>query len=152
MTTRSLIPTFDRMLAMNRELDRMFDRAWGNGESGSQRLWAPAMDVVEHPDSYLIALEIPGVSPESVELSFEQNTLSVRGTKEPTIQRSENTEIRVYNAERASGSFERVVRLPEHVDGERIEATFDRGVLTISVPKSASAQPRKIEIRSGEAR
>lgn len=152
MTTSSLIPTLDRMLAMNRELDRVFDRAWSNGETATARLWAPAMDVVEHPDSYLIAIELPGVNPDTVELSFEQNTLAVRGTKEPTIQRREGTEIRVYNAERASGNFERVVRLPEHVDGDRIEASFDRGVLTIRVPKSAAAQPRKIQIRTGETR
>lgn len=142
--TRSIMPALDRVLAMNREFDRMFERNWGTGA----RMWAPAMDVVERANSYVIALELPGVDASNVELSFEQNTLTVRGSKAPTLERGENEEIRVYNAERVSGSFERVVRLPEHVDGEGIDAAFDRGVLTITVPKSAAAQPRKIEIRA----
>ncbi len=147
--TRSLIPTLDRVLAMNNAFDRMFDGSWREAVSGS-RLWAPAMDVVEHAESYLIAVELPGVEPSSVDLSFEQNTLAIRGTKEPTIERGEKEELRVYNAERVSGSFERVVRLPEHVDGDRIAASYDKGVLTISVPKSAAAQPRKIQITGAQ--
>ncbi len=150
MTTRSLIPTIDRMLAMNSAFDRMFDTTWRDGGVSGSRLWAPAMDVVEHADSYLIAVELPGVDPSAVDLSFEQNTLAIRGTKEPTIQRDEKEELRVYNAERVSGSFERVVRLPEHVDGDRIAASYDKGVLTISVPKSAAAQPRKIQIAGAQ--
>jgi len=92
---------------------------------------------------------LPGVSPSSVEISFENNTLTLRGAKEPSLKPQENEELRVYTAERVSGTFERAVRLPEYVEGDRIEATYEHGVLTITVPKAAAARARKIEVKAG---
>ena len=89
------------------------------------------------------------MSPSSVEISFENNTLTLRGAKEPSLKPQENEELRVYTAERVSGTFERAVRLPEYVEGDRIEATYEHGVLTITVPKAAAARARKIEVKVG---
>ena len=89
----------------------------------------------------------------NVEISFEQNTLTLKGTRGPTLQRPENGELRLYTAERVSGDFARSIRLPDYVDGERIEAQYTNGVLTITVPKAESALPRKIAIKSvGESK
>ena len=138
-------PTLDRVFTLNREFDRVFNQAFDGRQTA--QLWVPAADIVERNDAYVLSLELPGVLPEHVDLSFEKNTLTVRGTKAPSVQNSENGELRVYAAERMSGSFERIVRLPEYVDADRIEATFEHGVLTITVPKSLAATPRKIAIK-----
>ena len=83
----------------------------------------------------------------AVEISFENNTLTIRGTKAPWLQPQENEEVRVYTAERVNGPFERAVRLPEYVEGDKIEASYTQGVLTITVPKAQAARARKIEIK-----
>lgn len=147
MTVRPLSPTLDRMFSLNRELDRAFGDALANGAS---RVWHPATDVIEQANGYLISLELPGVQPDATEVIFEQNTLTVRGTKAPTAQPTEDSELRIYTAECVSGAFERSFRLPEHVDGNAIRATFQNGVLSISVPKKPASQPRKITINSSE--
>jgi HSP20 family protein len=141
MITSQLLPTFNRVLAFDRELDRLVN--W-NG----QRSFVPSLDVVESADAYLISAELPGVDPSAVEISFENNTLTLRGTKQPWLVPKQNEEFRVYTAERPSGAFERAIRLPEYVEGDKIEATFGHGVLTITVPKAQAARPRRIEIKA----
>ena len=141
MITSQLLPTFNRVLAFDRELDRLVN--W-NG----QRSFVPSLDVVERADAYLISAELPGVDPSAVEISFENNTLTLRGTKQPWLVPKQNEEFRVYTAECLSGAFERAIRLPEYVEGDKIEATFGHGVLTITVPKAQAARPRRIEIKA----
>ena len=94
------------------------------------RVWVPALDVAERGDAYVIHVELPGVSPEQVDVSFEQNVLTIRGTKPASFDVAAEGELRVFAAERVHGSFERSVRLPEFVDADRIEATFANGLLT----------------------
>ena len=134
----------DRMVALNRTLDRMLDHA----TRGNTRFWVPAIDVAENATSYLVAAELPGVRGEDLDISFEQNVLTIRGSKRPAWEQKEGEELRVYTAERSAGSFERAVRLPEFVDGDRIEARFEDGLLLITIPKSPAAQPRKIPVKS----
>lgn len=141
MINNALMPTFNRVLAFDRELDRLVN--W-NGK----RFFVPLLDVVERADAYLISAELPGVDPANVEISFEANTLTLRGTKQPSLKAQENEELRVYTAERLSGSFERAVRLPEYVEGDKIEATYAHGVLTITVPKAVAARARKIDVKT----
>ena len=138
MNTRSL-SSLDRMLTLN----RVFDQAFG---TAGNRVWVPAMDVAERADAYLVQAELPGVSPEQVELSFEQNVLTIRGTKPAGFDVNNEGELRVFAAERVHGTFERSVRLPEFVDAVRISARFDKGVLWVTVPKAEAAKPRKIQI------
>ena len=142
VTNRSLNSTLDRMMTLNRALDQAFN--WTES-----RVWVPAIDVVEKKDASLMYVELPGVDASSVDISFEQNVLTVRGTKATSIDIAKEGEVRVYAAERVNGSFERSIRLPEFVDGERISADFSNGLLTITVPKAQAAQPRRIEIRTG---
>jgi HSP20 family protein len=142
MNTRTL-GTIDRMLTLNRALDQAFNGA------GNPRVWVPALDVAERGDAYVVNAELPGVSPDQVEVRFEQNVLTIRGTKPASFDVTADGEVRVFAAERVSGSFERSVRLPEYVDVDRIDAGFAHGLLTITVPKAQAAQPRKIDIRAG---
>jgi HSP20 family protein len=141
LNTRSLGTSIDRMLTLNRVLDQAF-----NGV-GNSRVWVPALDVAERGDAYVVHAELPGVSPEQVDVRFEQNVLTIRGTKPAGFDVQNEGELRVFAAERVHGSFERSVRLPEFVDAERIDANFSNGLLTITIPKAQAAQPRKITIR-----
>ena len=142
LTSRPFGSSLDRMLTLNRALDQAF-----NGSPAS-RVWVPALDVAERHDAYQVLIELPGVSPEQVDISFEQNVLTIRGTKPAAFDTQSEGEVRVFASERVSGGFERAVRLPEFVDAERIDAEFKHGLLTITVPKAQAAQARKISIRS----
>lgn len=149
MLTSRLNSTLDRMLTLNRALDEALASSWTPTET---RAWVPALDVVERPDAYLIALEVPGVEPSTIDVSFEQNVLTVRGSKPMGFEIANNSELRVYSAERVVGNFERSVRLPEFVDGDHINAEFVHGVLFLTVPKMQAAQPRKIAVKTGDAK
>jgi len=150
LTGRSLNSTLDRMLTLNRVLDEALASSL-NGPSEA-RVWVPALDVVERHDAYLIALEIPGSDPATIDISFEQNVLTIRGSKPMGFELGSNTDLRVYSAERVVGNFERSVRLPEFVDGEKITAEFTHGVLFLTVPKVQAAQPKKIQIKGVESK
>jgi HSP20 family protein len=145
VTNRSLSSTLDRMMTLNRALDQAFN--WN--DRSESRVWVPAIDVIEKKDAYVMYVELPGVDASSVDISFEQNVLTVRGSKQSAIDTAREGEVRVYAAERVNGSFERSIRLPEFVDGERIAAEFSNGLLMITVPKAQAAQPRRIEIKAG---
>jgi len=145
LSTRSLSSTLDRMITLNRALDQAFS----SGLTGEARAWVPAVDIVEKKDAYVIYAELPGVDAAQAHVSFEQNVLTIRGEKPSPIGPAGDGELRVYAAERVTGPFERSVRLPKFVDGERISAEFTNGVLTVTVPKAQAAQPRTIEIKAG---
>lgn len=117
--------------------DLAFDGA--NGSPG----WWPALEVSENEEAFLIDAELPGVSPENVELLFEDGVLALRGTRPATAQ-EEGT--RVHLAELRFGEFQRSIRLPAHVDSQRIEAHFKSGLLHIRVPKAEAARARRISI------
>jgi len=145
LTTRSLNSTLDRMMSLNRVLDQAFNGSYPSDPAS--RVWVPALDIVEKRDAYIVVAELPGVSQSDVELSFEQNVLTIRGQKHPSLDPSKDGELRVYTAERVAGTFERAIRLPEFVDSEKIGAELRDGLLTVTIPKATAAQPRKIEIR-----
>ena len=145
LNTRTRNTTLDRMMTLNRALDQAFNAAL----TSDTRVWVPAIDVVEQKDAYLLYAELPGVDASAVEISFEQNVLTLRGTKTSSLENAKDGEVRVYAAERITGSFERSVRLPEFVDSEKIQAEFVNGLLKVTVPKARAAQLRKIEIKTG---
>ena len=141
-------------LTTNRGLRRLtnaLDDAFGTwpfqlDENGSAVAWQPAVDVSEDKESVRIVAELPGVKPEDVKLSLENFVLTIRGEKK---QETEEHTGRVHRYERSYGSFERAFVLPSTVDGEKISADFQNGVLTISVPKAERAKAREIPVRAG---
>ncbi len=145
VTVSPLNNVLGRMVSLSRAMDEVIARNDENG-GGAGQYWVPAMDAWETENSFVVQLDLPGVTAEQVDLTFDRNTLSVRGTRSATIQAPETGEIRVFFAERAPGSFSRTLRFPQYVESSRIEATFNNGVLTITVPKAEAAKPRKIEI------
>ncbi len=134
------------------EIDRMFENtlnALGAGAATRVSDWMPPVDVRESENELTLSFEIPGVSPEQIELTTDNGILTVRGEKSET--RREDEQRQYHLVERAYGSFSRSFRMPANLDDSRIEASFLNGVLTVSIPKAALPQPRKIEVRSGTA-
>lgn len=133
---------------LNGVLSRMatINRAMEESALGSGQYWTPNMDAWETEHAFVVQLDLPGLTREQVEVNFDRNTLTVRGTREATIPEVENGEIRVFFAERSPGAFSRSLRFPQYVEASKIEAAFSNGVLTVTVPKAETAKPRKIEI------
>ena len=133
------------VFGLRREIDRLFEDAFGR--EGARSAWAPTADVREDAKALTFEFELPGLRPEQVEITADNGVLTVRGEKE---ERRVEGEGHHHIAERSYGSFTRSFQLPQGVDEERIEASFAHGVLTVTVPKAALPQPRKIAIRGGE--
>ncbi len=141
-TVSPLTNVFDRMVTLSRAMDDVI----GTPTNGSVPTWAPSLDATETEQGWVVTVDLPGIAPESVDVTFDRNTLTVRGSRERV--ESENTRAGI--RERAMGTFERSLRFPQHVDGEKISAAFEHGVLTITLPKAESAKPRKISIGAAE--
>jgi HSP20 family protein len=121
-----------------RELDRQFDRL-------SQRNWAAGVmpiDAYRRGDHFYVHFDLPGVDADSVDLEVEKNVLTVRA--ERSWEPAEGDEVVV--AERPRGTFSRQLFLGETLDTEHIEANYDKGVLTVSIPVAEAAKPRKVSI------
>jgi HSP20 family protein len=146
ITTRNPAFQFASTLDRMGTLSRVLDQAVADVGRGMAPTWVPALEVAERANSYLIACDLPGVREDQVELTFENNVLTLRGTRAPSFTAADEGGLRVHLSERQTGAFERAVRLPEYVEGDRIEASFADGVLRVIVPKSSAAQPRRIQI------
>ena len=105
----------------------------------------PSLDIEETDKDVVIRAELPGVEPKDVELFIRNNILTIRGEK---CQESETREEGLYRAERRYGSFHREVPLPANVESGKVEATAHNGVLTVRLPKTEEATPRKIEVKT----
>jgi HSP20 family protein len=146
---------FRDLMSIQGELNRLFDRTLAGDESrGGRELatdsvapdsWAPALDVYEGQDGLELTLDLPGIDPEAVELTVEDSVLTISGRRE---FRSDVSEENYRRVERRYGSFARSLVLPPTADAEGIEASFDKGVLTIEVPTREAAKPKKIEIKA----
>jgi HSP20 family protein len=104
--------------------------------------WLPVVDIFEEPDLIRLVAELPGVKPEDVEISVEGDRLAIKGTKEPAVEKAE----KVHRYERTYGAFEREFRLSVSIDSSRIQASYDLGVLTITLPKAETAKLHHIKV------
>ena len=130
---------FRDMKAVEDEFDRLAGRAF------ARNAWVPALDVRETEDRFEVTLDLPGMDPEAVGVTFEDGSLTITGKRDLANEEKGETWHRI---ERSYGTFARSIRMPQTADPERIEATFDKGVLTVSVPKVEQAKPRTIEVRT----
>lgn len=125
-----------------RDLDRLAQQAFG----GVVQVRSIPMDAYRRGDAVFLHFDLPGIDPNTIDLTVEQNVLSV--TAERLYDRKEGDQI--IAKERAVGAFERQMFLGEHLDPERLQASYEQGVLTIQIPVAPEAKPRRIEIRAGE--
>lgn len=131
------------LVSMQGDLNRLFGWTWGEGDA---RGWVPALDVIEKADAFEISVDLPGIDPADVEITVEDSTLTLSGTREFT---NEVTDEHVHRIERRYGAFSRSLSLPKNVKAEEIDAAFDKGVLTVHVPKAEDAKPKRISIKAG---
>jgi HSP20 family protein len=142
---RGLMP-WTAMTGMKSELDRWFDRLaelkWDEFPMLGE--WAPSMDISETKDSVVVKIEVPGMDQKDIEVSLQENRLTVKGEKK---QEKEEKDERYHRVERSYGAFTRSVRLPVGVDAGKVSAAFKNGLLTVTLPKTPAAKGTTIPIK-----
>jgi len=150
----------DPLTSLHRELNRMFDDVYRGGlptqgaAPGSDHLLTAHMNVSETDAEFRITAELPGVHEDDIDIRLDNDLLTIRGEKK--YARTEHDEQENHHlVERAYGTFQRSLRLPTHVDAERVSATCENGVLQITLPKTGDQErSRRIQVqgRSKEKR
>ena len=130
-----------------REVDRLFQSLYGPG--GSTKPLAMPMDAYRQGNKFFIELDLPGVSPDSTDITVEGDTLTIKAER-PQREMPEGVELVV--AERPRGTFVRQILLGENLDTDSIEARYETGVLSLAIPVAEHAQPRRIQIQHEEVR
>ncbi|MBN1930795.1 MAG: Hsp20/alpha crystallin family protein [Desulfobacterales bacterium] len=139
-------PFGDELTSFRKEIDKLWNRFLG--ETPFARTfaeeWLPSVDISEDKNSYLVKAELPGMDAKDVDVSLSGDLLTIKGEKKKeTEEKDENR----YRSERYYGSFQRVFRLPSGVKSDKVEASFDKGILKITLPKLEEAKKKEIEIK-----
>jgi HSP20 family protein len=137
------IPRFAAALAPGRELEELLTRSQGLGQAGQ---WSPQIEVFERDDAIVVRADLPGVKRDDVEVNVDNDVLTIRGQRRQEHREAEGGYRRT---ERSYGTFFRQIPLPDGVDASEIEASYDNGVLEVTVPtpREQAAGRRRIEIR-----
>jgi HSP20 family protein len=157
---------WESLMSLRDEIDRMFDEIWSGGMlspfrrrrqgltepfRGTPLAWGagmPAVDVIDKEKEVQVRAELPGMDEKDIDVRLSDGTLIIRGEKKE--EREEREEGRnYYVSERRYGSFQRSIPIPEGVDRDKVDASFQKGVLTITLPKTPEAQQKakKIEVK-----
>ena len=130
----------------SQEFDRLFTRLFDPGNAGSPQRWVPAMDLTEAEDHFVLKADLPGLNDDDVSIEVQDDTLTISGERRAEhIQREKGW----HRIERSFGRFSRALALPDGINPDAVTAEFDRGVLTVRIPKPEERQPRKITIGVG---
>ena len=135
---------FREMTSVQNQFNRLMDQMWG----GRQESWLPAVDVFDKQDSVVLKAELAGMDPDDIEIEVEDNVLTIKGERK--FQETVDEE-RYYRVERRYGSFQRSLALPQGVKADEIQAAYDDGILTVTVPKAEEEKPKKIEVKAQKA-
>jgi HSP20 family protein len=126
-----------------RSLNRVFDEAFQWSSGTAPTTWVPATDITENEEGLRLTLDLPGVEAKDVKISLEHRVLTIRGEKQ---RKSEEKGEQGYRYERTFGTFERVFTLPDTLEADKVKASYENGVLTISLPKAEKARVREIPV------
>ena len=143
---RTLTP-WTGLATVKKEMDRLFDRFW-EGDFPELPVfgeWTPVLDLADTKDALVVKAEIPGMDPKDIQLSLQDQMLTIKGEKR---QEKEEKDEHYYRSERSYGAFTRAVRLPVTVDGSKVTATFKNGLLTVTLPKAPAAKGSAIPIKA----
>lgn len=138
---------FREMLAIRNTMERLLDSAVTSPSTLQPATLGLALDVAESENEYVVKASLPGVSLNDLEITYTNNTLTIKGEVQ---EEQELEEARYHLRERNYGSFARSITLPAGVDSENIEADYEAGVLTIRLPKAEEIKPKKITIKAGK--
>ena len=137
---------FDMMEEMERRFEDIFGRefpAVWRGIPLEERGWAPAIDVFEKGDKFVVKAELPGMKEDDIDISVVGDTLRIKGEKKTETEVKEED---YYRSERSYGSFFRSIALPPTVDANKIQADYEDGVLEVTLPKRAEVKPKKVAV------
>jgi HSP20 family protein len=132
--------------SLRREMDNLWNRFFG--ETVLPRFvseeWLPSVDISETKDKLLVRAELPGMDAEDINVTISGDILTIKGEKK---QEKEREDEHYYCSESYSGSFQRTIRLPVNIKTDKVDATFEKGILQIALPKTEEAKKKEIEIK-----
>jgi HSP20 family protein len=139
---------FRELRSLQDEVNRVFSSSFNrSGDNEMMRgAWSPSVDIYENKDQIVLEAELPGMRPENVDISIENNVLTIHGERKFEKKDEQDNFHRV---ERSYGSFTRSFTLPPTVTSDNVDASFDNGVLKLTLAKREEAKPRRIEIKPG---
>ena len=132
-----------RLNAFQHEMDRFLGQPSHNHDAPGLGSWSPALDLYHDKDNLLVKVELPGMKKEDITLSLHDDLLTITGERRRDETQSGKSSLR---NERFHGRFERTINMPTQVDGTRVSASYENGILTVTLPKAEAAKPRQIEI------
>jgi HSP20 family protein len=132
---------FREMTSVQNQFNRLVDQMWG----GRQESWLPAVDVFDNKDSVVVKAELAGMDPDDIQIEVEDNVLTVKGERK--FEEKVDDE-RYYRVERRYGSFQRSLALPQGVKPDDISASYEDGILIVTVPKVEEEKPKRIEVKA----
>lgn len=136
---------FRELRTMQDQMNRMLDMAWNRefGEELKEGVWQPPVDIYEDEQSVVIKAEVPDVDQKDIEVRIENNTLTLKGERKHS---SEIKKENYYRVERYFGQFQRSFSLPQSINQEKVQATCEKGILTITLPKRDEVKPKQISV------
>jgi HSP20 family protein len=136
----------DEMLRLNRLRAQTLSQFGRYYDSTTKAAWMPSVDISERKDAYLVAVELPGVGMDNLEITFRDGLMTIQGER---FNMHDSAEEKVHRVEHRYGPFLRSIIMPSHVMAEAIEASAQDGVLQILVPKAPEVQARRIQVHAG---
>jgi HSP20 family protein len=145
MSTITHWDSFRGLNTFQDQFNRLFEGSFPQGGTGQADLgaWAPAVDIYEGQNELVAKVDLPGVEEKDIDVRLENNTLTIRGERKFEKSVNEDNYLRV---ERTYGSFTRTFALPNTVNAESINASYDKGVLTVHMPKREESKPKQVKI------
>jgi HSP20 family protein len=139
-------PFGGELSSLRREMDRMWDRFFGETPLAKRAAeeWWPSVDMSETKDNYVVKAELPGLEAKDVDVSISGDVLTIKGEKK---KEEEEKDEHHHYVERYYGSFQRSFRLPANVKSDKIDASFDKGILKVTLPKVEEAKKKRIEVK-----
>jgi HSP20 family protein len=139
-------PFRDELSAFRKEMDRLWNRSFGETALGRvlETEWQPSADIAETADSITIKAELPGLEPKDIEVTLSGDLLTIKGEKK---KEKEKKDEKFHRTERFYGIFERSFRFPVGVKMDKVEAKFDKGILTVTLPKTEEAKTKEIKVQ-----
>ena len=125
------------------DMNELFDSFFGKSTEQREGMWSPAIDVAETKDDIIVTAEVPGLNKDDINISIQENILTLRGEKK---QSKEQKDENLHRVERIYGSFQRSFTLPTLVDSTKVNASYKDGVLRIVLPKKEEVKPKEISI------
>lgn len=141
---------FREMLSLRDAMNQLFEQSFVRptwSTSGTAVLSAP-IDVFETEQGYQVRVLLPGVNPENIDVSVQQNTLTIKGQYSSSVE--EGKQVNWLVCEIGSGSFERAITFDKPIDADKVETSYEHGVLTISLPVSEASRPKRISVTAGQ--